>query len=71
MGDRVPKKIPDQHPGGRRKPRRLRKRWLDNVTNDLEVIGIQGCRRWALGQERMGEISRRGQGPSWTVVLGD
>jgi hypothetical protein len=24
-----------------------------------------------LGQERMGEISRRGQGPSWTVVLGD
>jgi hypothetical protein len=51
MGDRVPKKIPDQHPGGRRKPGRLRKRWLDDVTNDLEVLGIQGCTKGALDRK--------------------
>jgi hypothetical protein len=38
--DRFPKKILDQHPGGRRKPGRTRKRWLDDVTKDLEVFGI-------------------------------
>jgi hypothetical protein len=45
--DRVPKEILDQHPGGRRKPGRPRKRWLDDVTKDLEVLGIRGWRRWA------------------------
>jgi hypothetical protein len=40
--DRVPKKILDQHPEGRRKPGRQRKRWLDDVTKDLEVLGLQG-----------------------------
>jgi hypothetical protein len=49
--DGVPKKILDQHPGGRRKPGRLRKRWLDDVTNDLEVLGIRDCRRRALGRK--------------------
>jgi hypothetical protein len=39
---RVPKKILDQHPAGRRKPVRLRKSWLDEVTKDLEVLGILG-----------------------------
>jgi hypothetical protein len=37
--DRVPKKILDQHPG------RPRKKWLDDVTKDLEVLGIRGWRR--------------------------
>jgi hypothetical protein len=46
--DRVPKKILDQHPGGRRKPGRQRKEWLDDVIKDLEVLGIRGWRRRAL-----------------------
>jgi hypothetical protein len=48
---RVPKKILDQHPEGRRKPGRLRKRWLDDVTKDLEVFGLRGWRRQALDKE--------------------
>jgi hypothetical protein len=43
---RVPKKILDQHPGGRREPGRLRKR-LSDVTKDLEVLGLRGSRRRA------------------------
>jgi hypothetical protein len=43
--DRVPKKILDQHPGGRRKRGKPRKRWLDDGTKDLEVLGIRGWRR--------------------------
>jgi hypothetical protein len=66
---RVPKKILDQHPGGRRKPGRPRKGSLDDVTKDLEVI--RGWGGGYLGQERMGEIFRRGQGPSWTVARED
>jgi hypothetical protein len=49
--DRVPKKILDRHPGGRRKPGRPRKRWLDNVTKDQEVLGIRGWRRRALDKK--------------------
>jgi hypothetical protein len=48
---RVPKKILDQHPGGRRKPGRPRKRWLDDVTKDLEVLGLGDRRRRALDRE--------------------
>jgi hypothetical protein len=51
MENRDPKLILDQHPGGRRKPGRLRKRWLDDVANDLEVLGIRGCRRLALDRK--------------------
>jgi hypothetical protein len=51
MEDRVPKKILDQHPGGRRKPDRLRKRWLDDVIKDLEVLGIRETRKGALDRK--------------------
>jgi hypothetical protein len=49
--DKVPKKILDQHPGARRKPGRPRKRWLDDVTKDLEVLGVRGYRRRALDKK--------------------
>jgi hypothetical protein len=44
-GNRVHKKILVQHPGGRRKPGRPRKIWLDDITKDLEVLGVRGWRR--------------------------
>jgi hypothetical protein len=53
MEDRVPKLILDKHPGGRRKPGRLRKRWLDDVTNYLEVLGIRACRKQALARKEV------------------
>jgi hypothetical protein len=40
--DRVPKKILNQHYGGKRKPGRPRKRWLDDVTKIPEVLGVRG-----------------------------
>jgi hypothetical protein len=49
--ERVPKKLPDQQPGGKRKPGRPRKRWLDDVTKDLEVLQLRGWRRRALDRE--------------------
>jgi hypothetical protein len=49
--DRVPQKILDQHSGGRRKPGRPRKRWLDDVTKDMEVLGVGGWRRRALDRK--------------------
>jgi hypothetical protein len=58
--DRVHKKIFDHHLGSRRKSGRMRKRWLDHVTKDLEVLGVRGCRRRALdrkeGAKSVGDI---------------
>jgi hypothetical protein len=45
--NRVPKKILDQPPAGRRKHSRPRKRWLHDLTKDLEVLGIRDWRRTA------------------------
>jgi hypothetical protein len=70
-GDRVPKKILDQHHGGRRKPGRPRKRWLDDVTKGLEVLRIRGWRRRALDRKEWAKSVGRGQGPSWTLAPGD
>jgi hypothetical protein len=49
--DRVPKKFLDQHPRGRRKPGRPRKRWLDDVTKDLAALGIRGWWRRVLDRK--------------------
>jgi hypothetical protein len=68
MEDSLPKKILDHHPGGRRKPHRPRKRWLDDVTKDLACDSRLD--EAGLGQE-MGEICRRGQGLSWIVTPGN
>jgi hypothetical protein len=69
--DRVPKKILDQHSGGRRKAGRPRKRWLDDVTKGSGSAWDSMLEEAGLGQKRKGEICRRGQGPSWTVAPGD
>jgi hypothetical protein len=60
MGEeRVSKRILDQHPGGRRKPGRPRKGCLDDVTKDLEVLGIRGWRRRALGPKNGRNLQER------------
>jgi hypothetical protein len=50
----VGNKILDRQPEGRRKPDRPRKRWLDDVTKDLEVFVFRGRRRrvWTGKNER-------------------
>ena len=46
--ERVPKKTLDQHPGGRRKIGRPRKRWIDDVRDDIQMLGIRNWRRCAV-----------------------
>jgi hypothetical protein len=56
--ERVPNKILDEHPGGRRKPDRPRKRWLDDVTKNLEALGFRGWRKLAFDREEWAKAVR-------------
>jgi len=40
---RVPKRVPEWKPTGRRKRGRPRKRWIEDIEEDIQTMGI---RRW-------------------------
>jgi hypothetical protein len=42
--DRMVNRIFEGHPGGRRKTGRPRKRWLDDVEEDLRLMKVKRCR---------------------------
>jgi len=53
---------------GRRKRRRTRKRWKEEVERDLQVLGV---RRWielVADREKMEGYCSTGQSPQWAVV---
>jgi hypothetical protein len=46
----VPQKIVNGTPEGKRSSGRSRLRWLDNVLNDLRIMGVRQCRKKAEGR---------------------
>jgi hypothetical protein len=53
--ERMVKRVFPRNPGGRRKPRRPRLRWLDCVEDDLKTLGVkrwrkraEDCEEWAI-----------------------
>ncbi|KAJ4446609.1 hypothetical protein ANN_13306 [Periplaneta americana] len=69
---RIPKKILNTKPEGRRNIGRQKLRWLDGVEEDLRTLGARRWRQKALvGQEWtkiLREAKARLQGPRWTEV---
>jgi hypothetical protein len=47
---RIPKRVLDWKPTGRRIRGRSRKRWIEDVEEDIQLIGIRGWRK--LSKER-------------------
>ena len=50
-GGRMPRRILEWKPVGRRIRSRLRKRWTEDVEEDIQTMGIRGWRK--LSKERM------------------
>jgi hypothetical protein len=48
---RIVKKIFEEKLEGRRGRGRPRQRWIDDVEEDLRILGVKGWRREALGRE--------------------
>ena len=44
-GERIPKRVPEWKRTGRRNRGRPRKRWLEYIEEDIEIMGIRGCRK--------------------------
>jgi len=49
-GKRIPKRVLEWKPTGRRNRGRPRKRWIEDIEEDAQIMGIRGWRK--LGKER-------------------
>jgi len=43
-GKRIPKRVLEWKPTGRRNKGRPRKRWIENIEEDVQIMGIRGWR---------------------------
>jgi hypothetical protein len=44
-GERIPERVLEWKPMGRRSRRRPRKRWIEDIEKDIEIMGIRGWRK--------------------------
>ena len=44
-GKRIPKRVLEWKPTGRRNKGRPRKRWIENIEEDVQIMGIRGWRQ--------------------------
>ena len=54
-GGRMPRRILEWKPMGRRIRGRPRKRWVEDVEEDIQTMGIRGWRKLSKGKEGMEE----------------
>jgi hypothetical protein len=57
VDERIVKRVFLGNPGGRRKPRRPRLRWLDCVEDDLKTLGVKRLRKRVVDLEE------------WAIIL--
>ena len=44
-GKRIPKRVLEWKPTGRRNRERPRKRWIEDIKEDIQIMGIRGWRK--------------------------
>jgi hypothetical protein len=54
-------------PEGKRSVGQPRKRWMGDVENDLNKMGVRGCIKIATDRDAWKLILKEVEGPSWAV----
>ena len=58
-GRRIPKRVLEWKPTGRRNRVRPRKRWIEDIEEDIQIIGIRGCRKLCKERVEWKKISEK------------
>jgi hypothetical protein len=56
---RTPKRISEWKPIGRRSTGRPRKRWIENIEDDIQIMGIKGWRKLCKEREEWKRITEK------------
>jgi len=58
-GKRIPKRVLECKPTGRRNRGRPRKRWIEGIEEDIHIMGIRGWRKLCKERAEWKEITER------------
>ena len=62
-GGRVPRRILEWKPMGRRSRGRTRKRWIEDVEEDIQTMGIRGWRKLSKERTERKKIAEKAKNP--------
>ena len=60
-GKRIPKRVLEWKPVGRRNRRRPRKRWIEDIEEDIQTMGIRGWRNLCKERVEWKRITEKGK----------
>ena len=58
-GKRIPKRVLEWKPTGRRNRGRLRERWIEDIKEDVQIMGIRGWRKLCKERAEWNKITEK------------
>jgi hypothetical protein len=58
-GERIPKRVREWKPMGRRNRGRPRKRWIEDIEKDIQIVGIRGWRKLCKARAEWKKITEK------------
>ena len=63
-GKRIPKRVLEWKPTGRRNRGRSRKRWIEDIEEDIQIMGIRGWRKLCKERAKWKKITEKAKAHS-------